>query len=460
MKVSHTILALVVLLGLGGVLYYLYKRPAGPDPNEVPKEKIFAFTADQVEEFAIEAPPAEPAVFRRVAAGDSPQWSIVSPEGAQADNSQIQEFLGEVQNMESPALASETAPAWSEYGLETPARTLRFKLTGGKEVALSVGAENPSGEARYGRRSDSNSLWLLNTYENRPLIEKTLLDLRDKRVLPIDISQAQRLAIHLDSGRHRFVMTKQEDGRWVLGDPPVRTDYNAANYFVTTVGGGQMQAVIEEKPTSLERFDLISPELRLDVATPQGTTSLLVGNKIEETENGVETFYAKNTAQPQVFTVNRMVYDQLYQGPESYRNRYLFDFETTNAKWVEIVGPTGELRFEKKNEGWSKVGAAAAGAEQKETTGELKVEEFLNTVHGLRIAAYPSDAPNRFAAYGLDKPWLRVKVVFGEKNQEETIVFSRRNNKFYAGRTGEDSVYELSPNEPDHLEEQLKSLAS
>jgi len=78
----------------------------------------------------------------------------------------------------------------------------------------------------------------------------------------------------------------------------------------------------------------------------------------------------------------------------------------------------------------------------------------------------------RTASELLFKDWLEkeckthgFKVIFatddgtfGEKNQEETIFYARKDKKFYAARQGEPSVYELSPNEPDNLEAKLKEL--
>jgi hypothetical protein len=55
---------------------------------------------------------------------------------------------------------------------------------------------------------------------------------------------------------------------------------------------------------------------------------------------------------------------------------------------------------------------------------------------------------------------MRIKVTFGDQNQEEIILFSRRNNKFYAARQGEPSVYELSPTEPENLESKLSELTT
>src|SRR3989304_7974157 len=107
MKVTHTIIALVMLLGLGGIFYYLNQQPKPPDPNEIPKAKLFSLQADQVEEFSIEVPNQPLTTFRRVAAPAAPKtganakpeekaaapWEIVAPTGVVAATGQIQAFV-------------------------------------------------------------------------------------------------------------------------------------------------------------------------------------------------------------------------------------------------------------------------------------------------------------------------------------------------------------------------------
>jgi len=114
----------------------------------------------------------------------------------------------------------------------------------------------------------------------------------------------------------------------------------------------------------------------------------------------------------------------------------------------------GPLRYDRRGENWVKTGTPEVKMK------DAQVENFLNGVHAIRISTFTSDEPNRFAAYGLDKPWMSIKVTFGESNRQETILFGRKADKFYAARQGEPSVYELSPAEPASMEDRLKELTT
>src|SRR5258708_6757676 len=130
MKLSNTLIALVLLAGLGGVFYYLQKHPAASTSADAnAKKKLFSFHADQVKEFTLEAPGQPPATFRRAAAvkgseGEN-RWEIASPPGITADSSQIQSFLNGLPRLEYTPLESPLPPA--EYGLDQPKRTYRFQ---------------------------------------------------------------------------------------------------------------------------------------------------------------------------------------------------------------------------------------------------------------------------------------------------------------------------------------------
>ena len=457
MKIQHTLIALVILALLGGALFYLQKNPVENPSDAIPKEDLFSFQADELEEFRIEMPGQPAVVTRRVSAAPPPaegeaasdgsngeaKWEFESPEGVAADSMLVQSFVDALPAMKYTPLEEFAPESLAPYGLDQPAKKLEFKAKGKEPVTLLIGKENPSGYAKYGMYAGQPGVFLLDSIDNSAL-DKTLFDLRDKRVLPIDLNQATEMEL-----RHQQTirMRKLENGNWDLEQPDVRTDHGTSNYFVTRLTGAQMKTVEAEEAGPLREYGLDRPVVRLTVTAPDGTHTLLVGSKKDD------GYYAKNSVWPHVFTINQSTYDMLLDEIHEFRNRYLFDFLTTTARRVEIDGAGHRFRFDKNGENWED----SSGSEQK--TDASKVDVFLNSVHALRIQQYTTDRPGSFGQYGLSQPWLTVKVTFGEDNQEETVLFGRRGDKFYAARQGEPSVYEMSPNEPEALEKLLKELA-
>lgn len=502
MKIKHTLIALLLLAALGGAYYFVQKQPVPEQVSAIPREDLFTFKPEDVQELTLNVSGQPTATFRRLppdsaAAKPAPQgesapqpeaqWEIVEPAGMAADSYQIQSFVDEFASFKANPLADDPAstqtPVWAEFALDQPVRSIKMKLKDGKTVSLDVGKDNPSGYAKYARRNETGPVLLLDSADNKSLLEKSLFDLRDKRIMPMEINSATRLDLRFNFGGSgpgaeeiararslglpvrpdRLSFIRDSSGNWRLTEPTRRSDVGGATYLATIIAGGQMHSVIEEKAGNLAQYGLERPQLRVEVHAPSGKSELLVGKMVKEGDQ--EYFYAMTSLRPHVFTILRTVYDQLNQDLEYYRNRYLFDFETSNARSVELTGPaaakdssSGPLRFDRRGENWVKL-ATMPGTKEKPMK-DAQVENFLNGVHAIRISTFTSDEANRYAAFGLDKPWLSVKVTFGENNVQETLLFSRMGDKFYAARQGELAVYELSTSEPASMEDRIKELTA
>jgi len=483
MKPLNTIIALVILAGLGGVLYYLNKHPKSEtSADSIPKQKIFAFQANQVQQFTVESPD-QPAVTvkRGKAAG---QWEIASPAGIPADSTEIQAFVDGVPKLEETPLDGQTGGSLSEFGLDQPKRTWKFQLADGKEVDLRIGKDNPAGFARYGTLSSGPGLFLMDSTDTKDL-DKTLFDFRDKRALPVAVDKAKQVELHFEFDNKtspaeiekakklglpikppKIAMTHEQNGNWQLSDPHVRTDFGDTNYFITIVSGATMKSVETDNPKSLSEYGLDKPPIRLVVTAQDGSThTLLVGKKKEKKSDAqkkpgsssdeTEGYYAKNSEWPAVFIINQQVFDQLNQDLDNYRNRFLFDFDTSNARRIEVQGPDGELRLDRKGDDWYKADKKMDGS---------KVDAFLNAIHALRIQHYTEDRPGHIAEYGFEKPWMKVKITFSEANKVETVLFAEKgkdkDKKLYAVRQDEPSIYEMSPSDEDQIKPKLKDLQS
>jgi hypothetical protein len=486
---------------LGGAYYFVQKQPAATDPNAFVSEEVFSFKPEDVREFTLQVSGQPTATFRRKTAAPAAakpatdaadsaapeskpeaQWEIIEPAAIEADSYQIQAFVDEFINFKANPLGddivSTAAVNWSEYGLDQPARSFQFKLKDGKSFSLDIGGENPAGFSRYARRNGAAPILMLDTSDNKSLLQKTLFDLRDKRILPTDINSATRIDLRFSLGaapsaaelakaralglpikQERISFVRDATGNWKLTDPARRTDIGGATYLATILSGAQMDSIIEEKAGDLKPYALQTPQIRAEITSPAGKTELRIGNMLKDGEK--EVFYAMSSLRPHVFTILRTVFDQLNQDLEYYRNRYLFDFELGSPRSLELSGAAvaaygPPLRYDRRGENWVKLGNMPG---TKETpTKESLVENFLSGQHSIRISTFTADSA-QLANYGLDKPWLAMKVTFGEANTVETVLYGRKGDKFYAARQGEPAVYELSSAEPTSMEARIKELA-
>jgi hypothetical protein len=480
MKLTNTIIALVLLAALGGVLYYLNKHPKTDEGDNRPK--LFAFKSEDVKQFTIEEKDKPPATVRHNehATPAQPNWEAVTPSGIPVDESQVKSFLDDVVKIQYSAIEDTANASPAEYGLDQPVKTFKFETAQGP-VTLAIGKENPGGIAKYGKLSSVPGVILLDVGDTAAL-DKTFFDLRDKRIMPVAMDQLDRMELEFNLGNKdvaplsteeakrrglftkppKMVFSKQADQNWQLMEPPARTDYGTSNYLVTGITGATMDHAQTDKPDSLAPFGLDRPAIRVNLVTRDGKTrTLLVGNKAPkqepnefEQQHGMQPappgYYAKDADLPTVFQISQTLYDQLNQDIENYRNRFLFDFSTSNARRIEVTGADGNLRLDRKAEEW------VSGDNKKPNVD--KVNAFLTFIHDLRIQKYPEDRPGHFAEFGLDNPWMTVTVTFGESNQQETVLFGARDKKVYAARKDAPSVYEMIPDAREQLAAKLKDV--
>ncbi|OFV97750.1 MAG: hypothetical protein A3F68_12805 [Acidobacteria bacterium RIFCSPLOWO2_12_FULL_54_10] len=470
MKIWHTALALIVLLALGGALYYVRQNPQVMPQEGFPKEDLFTFDPSQVDGLTIEIDKESPMVFQKSVDGSQTKWAITSPPGIAGDSKSIENFIGNLPKIKAIPLNLEPGTSLSDYGFEQPQRKYSFQITGGQPFDLEVGGENPNGFARYGRLAGSEKIFMLDLLNAEPLIRNVLFDYRDKRAVPLDMSQVQQIELQyylrggapsaqdLEEARRRrlpvnppkVVFSRQSSGDWKLTSPSVRTDYGTAQELIRALENSQILAYEDENPQSLNRYGLAPEEVRAELRSAAGTSNFIIGNLKEGEEL---RYYARNSIWPYVFTVDQSIYSQLTKDMEQYRSRYLFDYSAAPAtRRLEIQTADGSLRLDRKGDTW-----ASSDSSQK-AIDTAKVDAFLNYIYSLRIQHYVEDRPNRYDSFGLEAPWIVIKVYTGDSNTEETVLFGRKGEGFYTARQGEPSIYEMAPGEPENIETRLKEL--
>ena len=109
--------------------------------------------------------------------------------------------------------------------------------------------------------------------------------------------------------------------------------------------------------------------------------------------------------------------------------------DTWTASQVEATTPEGRVALNKEGGNWK-------GRDPKKPPEASAVSDLLDKLKALRATAFPAPGPP--AKYGLDKPALRVHVVWSEKKLKETVLVGQADKKAYAQREGEPAIYEVA----------------
>lgn len=419
-------LALLALVG-GGIGYLLYQDSQPAKESAASDKRIFPDGLKQVEGFRLERP-GEPALA--VSGSDAEGWRIEAPGAYQADPVMVGEVIGLLRSLEPERTIDAEGTNLDDFGLQSP--MLRVAVQGGgQEYLLEIGGVNPTGGARYARRSDSGSLYLVGMATVNAL-NKTVGDLRQKRVFDASEFAARRISIESPAGNRELV---RRDGRdWTFSNPPdFFADQRLIGEMVTQMLSLRTDvSALNGESLPESRFRALPLYARVRVATESSELEA----ELRGTPGGV---YARSETLGGIYPVPAEIDNFLRKPLAEFRDLRVFRFGFSDIFKLEYEGGGVNLSLEKPNENWrqgdKKVDASAANT--------LADELRSATAAEYREGDAPGTATHR----------IRVETSDG---REERVSLHKGDEAIFAARAGEKGYYRL----PDGFLAGLERAAS
>ncbi len=158
MSFRNTVVLLVVLVVLGGVVFWVNKRQGGaatnPDATPTPGP-LTPLTASDVESIEIKQEDRWITVKRQ---DDS--WVVDSDLPEPADGDKVTQALNRLVGLR-PTRTLDDVQNFGDFGLLKPAWTITLQPKEGKAVIFHVGDENPGGTSRYVRVTGDPTVYLV-----------------------------------------------------------------------------------------------------------------------------------------------------------------------------------------------------------------------------------------------------------------------------------------------------------
>jgi len=436
-------IAFVLLVGVSLAAYFWDKKKQEDLKEADQEEKLWEVEGSEIQAFHLK--PAEGEAIQCRREGD--EWKIVAPRELAVDSSAVSSWLSSFTDLPSEDLVDEQPASLADYGLDPPSDVIEASLANGSNsLTLNIGAETPTGNSFYIRAGDDPRVFKLAGYRKTSLL-KSLFDLRDRTILPVDPAKITGLRISGASSPVNFEKTPAGDWQLVL-PPAVRTDKFGVEGLIRSLENAQMQSVVSEEARNLARYGLVRPALRIRTTQEGDNVELWIGKKSEETR-----YFAMQRGKGPVFTVFDTFVNQFKKPASDFRNRDLFDFSSFNASRLEIQTSDRQLVLEKKEEEWQMTSGGEGVAESSQ------VSELLGNLHALRAEEFVTDRPGPLSPYGLDSPQITVRVEWGD-GQQESVSLTRSGAKAYAKRGDSATVCEISSSSLEKVEESLEKLSS
>lgn len=438
----NTLIAVILLAALwAGFNYYNKKKgkEAATDTSK-PKELVLPVKQDQVKSFTLAPHDGEPITCSL----DGKNWTISQPRPLAADQNAVTSYVGSLIGLDVTAVVDEHPKNLNDFGLDPPASTLTVSTTGTpSQVKLLLGDATPTGDGLFAQVEGNPRVITLPGYAKSTL-EKSLFDLRDRRVLTLDNDQIQRLDVTAPG--KSFTLTKNPDGVWDMVLPPaVRAETFAVQNMLSGVQGLGMVGILKEEKSGGD-YGFGKPTLTVKFTAPSGSQTITVGKK-----DG-NNYDAMNSALAPVFTLPSDFVTRFQVDPATLRSKSFFSFSSFDAKNVDITTPKEHRVFEQKDFKWKQTSPSA-----KDETTE-KIEDLLNGLTGMQAVSFPKASGGDMASFGLAKPLYTFKVTYGDKNTVEIVNVGAMNDHYYAARSTDAVPGEISKTNLDSVDKALGAL--
>ena len=262
-------------------------------------------------------------------------WHVIHPLEAKADTPAIKDLLSELHSLKVSTFEIDGADTHQvqleKFGLDDP--RIQVELTDGDNTyAIDIGASILSENSTHGRVYVKTAVYQDAVYtvaeDIYHLLNKSVFDLRDKRV--IDFQRTDTIRIEIKQDRETTVCTKNFDSTWALQTPTgkIKADAEAVDDLLFGVDSLEAAAFVDNFTGSLASYGLTTPSIKV-AFTQRGEEEPTVLSIGDYTQDG--TVYVKAEQSPQVSRVKRTLIDKIAQGTAWLRDKQVLNFHIDDA---------------------------------------------------------------------------------------------------------------------------------
>jgi hypothetical protein len=439
-----TVALLVILLGLGGYIYYVGNEPA---TDADAKEKMFAgLESDKIEELKLKSESGDVTSLKKEAGS----WRMTAPVETAAAETESTGIANVLSQMQIIRVIDENATDLKDYGLDAPRIEVEFKGDGGKASGkLAIGGKTATGGDLYVRKNDEKRVLLVAQYDEAAL-NKSTFDLRDKSIVKFDRTKVDGVDVVADGRTLEFAKAGSD---WKMTKPiAARADSSAVEGLIGQLETAQMKSIAgtAPSPADLKKYGLDKPAATVNVHLGSARATLQIGSKAEET-----TVYARDASKADIVTVDTTVANDLKKTVDDYRRKDMFEFRAFNATNVELTRNGQSVVFERvKGEGdapakWRRVSPNPGDPDTS------KVDSLLAGLADIRAISFvPTTAKT-----GLDAPAMTVVAKFDDGKKEEKVTFGRVGADVFASRPDDPGAAKVDASKFDEAIKALDELA-
>lgn len=387
MRPRNTIIALVVLLLVGGLAYYVARQPSEETV------KLYQVKPDDITRIQLRYPDREIELVR----GAGGKWTIAKPVRADADQTTANNLARAISECEVKKTVEQKPADLTPFGLAKPEAVVTITTRDkGALPGIEVGRTTPVGFSAYIKTTDKPAV-LLTSSAFPPGMKKTLSDLRDRELMTFKVDDVRK--IDLEREGLPTVELDKNDGKWSVVKPArYAADPTQVRQLLSGLANARVADFINDYPASVTQFGLERPRLSVAVSTGKigQDESLLFGAK--QTEAGQDGIYVRRGERTGVYSVHQYVMDGVDKSVFELRDKTVLSFDSAEVQSVAVSGGSKSFSLRRAGGKWEVADGLKGEADV------AVVERFLNQLHDLKGQSIVEDPLRDPKKFGLDKP--------------------------------------------------------
>jgi hypothetical protein len=427
MKIHSLAIAALVLAILTGFLYWSGHHKPADDTAKISADTpppILKLDENSITQLAVKKKDADPVVLTKSSSGD---WQITEPKPFRADQSAVKGLASALSSLNSERVVEDKASDLQTFGLDQPALEVDLTQKDNKTQKLTLGGDTPAGGAVYAMLAGDPRLFTVASYTKTSL-DKTLNDLRDKRLLPVNADKISRIELVRKTGNIEFVRNKDD---WqILKPKPMRADGTQVGDLVRDLTNAKMDLSSSNAKDAASQFANATPVAIAKVTDESGTQELQV-------RTNKDNYYAKSSAVEGAYKVDSGIGKALEKSVDDFRNKKPFDFGYNDPNKIELHNGAKAYFLTR----------GTAGSEDWWSNGKkmdaANVESVISDLRDLTASSFP--------ASGFSNPTIEAIVTSDDGKRPEKIQIAKSGDHYIAQRENEPALYQLDYSAVDAL---------
>jgi hypothetical protein len=408
MQTTKLVIAAVLLAALSGAVWWAKKHPQSETSTSTPASPTFVSIPDaSIESIAIQKKDASPTTIER----KNGKWALTAPAAFPADQEAANGLVTSLSPVTADSIVEDKPTDLTKYGLNAPSLTVTVHEKKGKSDEILFGDDVPAGSLVYAQHKSDPKVYTLAS-SIKTSLDKSVNDLRDKRLLTFDTNQLTRIEL----GPVEFGKNSQNE--WAIIKPePYRADNFQVEELLRKVADAKMDlsGSADDTKKAAAAYATGQPVRTIKLTDSSGTQSLDV-RKVKD------DYYAKSSVVAGAFKIPTDLGKEIEKSLEDFRNKKIFDFGFSDPTRLEIDGKT----IVRSGTDWKLNG-------QNQDTGS--VQAWIDKLRDLSAA--------KFVTTGFTTPAATVTIVSNDGKRTEKVEFAKTADGYIARRANEPGLYQL-----------------